>query len=937
MHQQIIRYSLFALLIVVGFACRQAKNVTEGDYLHKKNTIYFEVEGQDSVVSLEKEQDGILDGEMQDMIKPVPNKRFKLFVYNRVYKESYKLKRDLKDSAVVMENRERKAKEDKINSRRIEKSKEKGKDYYKHKSKRMKDKKQGWRNWVISNMGQKPVLFDSSLVEKSRSQLAIYLKQRGYYDAEVRDTVYFKEKKQKAYADYIVDAGQPYVIDSFALDASADANMRNMYRKFVKAEKSVIVIGAPIDEDVLDLERDNFSKYCRDEGAYFGFVKSYITYEVDTLGKGHSANVYMHFIPKSVPHPSIKDSLIQIPHQTYYVQNMTFLLHNTDTNSFKFGYSNFQRRCDEEGLNYLASPGKYNLLDTLINIDTLYRKGVIDSIYYKGVYIYNDIPYLNPDLIDKQNFLYRPHYAKEYYLERTYRTMLQLDVFSTITPIVEVDPANPFGNKVNVTYHLVPAKKQLFTLEPRVTTSNSVLGLMGSVSYTNKNLFRGAQKLKVSFVGGFESQPLIISNDGAQSRIRELNTFEWGPTVQLTFPKLVPLPRSVWERTSKRAYPSTKFDLAVNFQKRDEFDRRLAHFAYAWNFKISKEQGKMDEIGLQFVNFNFVRLFKTPDFEAKLNALNDPFILNSYADHFSLFNGIFYKTDNQIPNTFNRVISIFQFTVLQSGGLLNLSGIGANNLTGPDSLKQIFGVPFTQFVRADVQHLFQFKFTKNHKLATRILAGAGYAYGNSPSLSYEQSFYAGGSNDIRAFAARTMAPGSMRIYEDSTSTLTQIGDMRLELNIEYRFRMTDLLEGAIFVDMGNIWKIQDDPTTTKDNLGVFGFGTFYKQVAIGTGFGIRADFDFLIVRLDMAFALHNPYLPAGEKWFGTPHPIYISNWDAGPNGNNNGIIDPIRVTNGGVITSGDTNGNGAIDIWDEANKYYAPFPLKFNVGIGYPF
>jgi outer membrane protein insertion porin family len=912
MHQQIIRYSLFALLIVIGFACRQAKNVADGDYLHKKNTIYFEVESSDSTVTLEKEQDGIYAGEMQDMIKPVPNKGLKLWVYNRIDTARHQAQLDRKEDRNIRKNKKRKDKEQAINDERIAKSKEKGKDYYHHKTKRMKTKRNGWRDWIIVRMGQRPVLYDSAMVEKSRSQLAIYLKKRGYYDAEVRDSVYFKEKKQKAFAEYIVDAGEPYVIDSFALDASADANMRNMYRKFVKAEKSLIVLGAPIDEDVLEMERDNFSKYCRDEGAYFGFVKSYITFEVDTIGKGHSANVYMHFIPKSVPHPYIEDSLVQIPHQTYYVQDMTFLLHNTDTNSFKFGYSNFQKRCDDLGLNYLASPGKYNLLDTLVNIDTLYRRGVIDTVYYKGVYIYNDVPFLNPDLIDKQNFLYRPHYAKEYYLERTYRTMLQLDVFSTITPIVEVDPNNPLGNKVNVTYHLVPAQKQLFTLEPRVTTSNSVLGLMGSVSYTNKNLFRGAQKLKVSFIGGFESQPQIISaEDGTESRIRKLNTFEWGPTIQLTFPKLVPLPRSVWERTSKRAYPSTKFDLAVNFQKREEFDRRLAHFAYAWNFKISKEQGKIDEIGLQFVNFNFVRLFKTPDFAAKLNALNDPFILNSYADHFSLFNGIFYKTDNQIPNTYNRVISIFQFTVLQSGGLLNISGIGAGNLSDPDSLKQIFGVPFTQFVRVDVQHLFQFKFTKNHKLATRILAGAGYAYGNSPSLPYEQSFYAGGSNDIRAFAARTMAPGSIRVLEDTTATLTQIGDMRLELNLEYRFRMTDILEGAIFVDMGNIWKIKDDPNTPDDNLGVFRFDTFYKQVAIGTGFGVRADFDFLIVRLDLAFALHNPYLPAGEKWFGTPHPIYKSSFDY--------------------------NNSGSIDTDYEKGWYQAPFPLKFNIGIGYPF
>src|SRR5690606_25738997 len=132
-------------------------------------------------------------------------------------------------------------------------------------------------------------------------------------------------------------------------------------------------------------------------------------------------------------------------------------------------------------------------------------------------------PFLNPDLLDKQNFLEMDFYAKEYYLERTYRTMLQLDVFSSITPIVKIDPNEPLGTNVHVTYHLVPAKRQTFTIEPRFTNSNSILGLMGQVSYTNKNLFGGAQKLKVSFIGGFESQPLIVDIEGVENRAWQLN------------------------------------------------------------------------------------------------------------------------------------------------------------------------------------------------------------------------------------------------------------------------------------------------------------------------------------------------------------------------------------------------------------------------------
>lgn len=934
-----IVFVLISALAIVS--CRQAKYVGDGDYLHKKNKIYFETTDEEGNAVLAEEYEGLSEGEMLGLVKPVPNKWFKLFVYNRIDTTRYQNQLDRKHTKVQKKNQKKLDKENEINDRRIDKAKEKGKDEYRHKTKKLKEPKNGWRDWVLKRSGQAPVLYDSSAVAKSNRQLEIYLTKRGYFDATVEDTVIFNEKRQKSYTEYYVNPGQPYVIDSFALDNTADANMQSMYRRFKKAGKSLIVVGMPIDEDILNLERENFSKYCRDEAAYFGFAKNYITYEIDTLGRGHGAVVYMHFIPKTVPHHAIPDSLVVIPHQTYYVSSVTFLLHNSDTMSFKKGYFNFTKRCDALGLPYMAE-GTYILLDTLVNIDTLYkRNGEIDSIFNKGVYVYNDVPFLEPDLIDKQNFLYIPHYAKEYYLERTYRTMLQLDVFSTITPEIVVDPNRPYDKYVNVTYHLYPSKRQNLVVEPMVTNSNSILGLMGEISYSNKNLFRGAQKLKVSFVGGFESQPLIIADSSSQSR-GGLNTFEWGPSIQISFPKWVPFPRAAYEKSSKRAFPETKIDLTVNIQRREEFRRRLAHFSYEWNFKIPGESGKVSQLSMQFVNFNFVRMIKEPEFLERLKLLNDPFILNSYADHFALFNGLVFKTDNQVPNTWNPIVSIFQVSVLQSGGILNLTGIGSNSLD-TNGLKQVFGVPFTQFVRVDNQHLFVYKFAnRKHSIANRILAGVGYAYGNSPSMPYEQSFFAGGSNDMRAFEARTMAPGSTRVYEDSTATLTQIGDMRLEWNIEYRFKINKMLEGAFFVDMGNIWKVKDDPTTTKDDLGVFSFSTFYNQVAIGTGFGLRADLEFLIVRLDMSFPIHNPYMPAGEKWIGTPRPTYIATWDQGANGNNNGIIDPVSTytdANGNlVITSGDTNGNGVIDSYDEANQYYAhPFKLRFNFGIGYPF
>lgn len=933
MIHKIIRYSTFILIGLFAFSCRQAKNVDHGKYLHKKNKLFFETV-KDGDTTYEDSYDLISEGEMFELIRPATNKKVKLFFYNRIDSTKHANQLSRKQTKYQQKNKAILEKDSIINEDRITKAKSEGKDYYNHREKKLKTVKNGWRDWVIVKLGEPPVVLDTSLVRKSNKQLDIYLYKRGFFHATVSDTILYKEKKQKAFVEYTVVPGEPYFLDSISLHPSADANMKSMYKRYLDADKSVIEVGDLVDEDKIDMERDNFSKYCRDNAAFFEFNKGYITFELDTLGRGHKAHLIMIVGPKAIEDPYNADSMLYVPHRTHKVRHVTFLMHNPDTISFKGGYAAWTKRCDSLGYQapYKSDDGYFLLLDTLVNIDTIRRNGQ-QEIIFKGTYIYNNIPYLYPDLVNNLNFMEIGKYAQEYYQERSYRTMLQLDVFSSITPIFEVDPKDPLGTGVDVTYHLVPSKRQTFTIEPRITNSNSILGVSGSLNYTNKNMFRGAQKLKISFVGGLESQPEIVRIEGAEEKQAwTLNTFEWGPTIELSFPKLVPMPKSIYAKSSKRAFPSTVFNLSVNFQKREEFSRRLAHFSYEWNFKV----GKTQEFKFKWINFDFVKLDKELFFEQKLDSLNDLFLSNSYADHFSLYNQIDFKfNNNRLVTAKKPNIHDLKVSFIQAGGILNATGLGVAD-TG-STIKKIFGVAFSQFVKIDIQYIYYLKLNKKNKIATRGLAGFGFAYGNSPSLPYEQSFFAGGSNDMRAFAARTMAPGSIRIYEDSTATTTQIGDMRLEWNIEWRFYITDILEGAFFVDMGNIWKIKDDITTTKDDLGVFAFDRFYKQVAIGTGFGIRADLEFLIVRLDVALAIHNPYLPDGEKWIWNAHPTYIATWDQGPNGNNNGIIDPIHYNKDGDVTSGNTTGDAGIGLYEEAIQYRSPFKLKFNIGIGYPF
>ncbi len=384
--------------------------------------------------------------------------------------------------------------------------------------------------------------------------------------------------------------------------------------------------------------------------------------------------------------------------------------------------------------------------------------------------------------------------------------------------------------------------------------------------------------------------------------------------IELIFPKIVPASTKFQKTISKRAYPKTTLDLTVNFQKRTEFDRRFIHFGHDWSF----QSGKTQKWNLSLLNAKFVRLNKTDDFQERLNASGNLDVINSYTDHFSTIISAGYHVNNL--NSDKRLLRkgkakyhIYDFKAETSvSGILWDKGYDVFQQWGivdidTNELGQrlSFGVPYTEFVKFDLRFVTNFHLNKKNKLANRIMIGAVFPFGNSISVPYEQAFIAGGSNDIRAFEARTMAPGSVQTYADTNATSTQIGDMRLEYNIEWRFKMTSLLEGALFVDVGNIWNIARDGKDPADPQ-YFQFSSFYKEVAIGPGFGIRADFDFLIVRIDAAFPLHNPHLPAGERWWLSEKPIY-----------DNYFTDP---------ETGFLN-----------DDYEAPHALRLNFGIGYPF
>jgi len=924
--QNLITYFGFFLLLFVVVGCRQSKYVGENYYLLKKNDLHIAQKSDDSLNIEWGESHELLDeGEIQELIRPETNSGFALFVYNRIDTVRYQKQVSRKTKKINRKNEKRQAKEDRKNKKRIAKAREKGKDEYKKKTKNKKSMRLGWRHWLITHWGEPPVVLDSAKVDKSKNQMAIYLKQRGFKYAEIKDTVVFNEKKKTATVNYYIEPNDPYIITSIKYDStSKHRSIGNMYKRMKKEEGTLLEEGMLLDEAVLNEERSNFTKFLKDN-AFFGFTKNYISYVVDTTVGNFESHLVIYI------HDKYLDSNY-LAHKTYKVDDVTFRLNNPDEQSFK-DFDAYKRKCKKLGLEYKTEKGEYHLLDTMFIIDTLIRKRFMTlnsddrksnnvkiferyidtNIYYKGIFIFNEKPFIEPSLLNKQNFLVRDQFAKDYYQDRSTQSLLRLDVFSRLSPEMILDPENPRGNKVDVIYNLTPGDKQKFQLEPRATNTQSILGVSGLISYTNKNLSRSANKLKITLSGGFQSQPLV-AGDGTEApktfKIRGLNTFEWGPEVTYSIPRFFPLSKKRQEEISKRSFPTTQIGALYNHQLRSEFDRHVGELNYKWKLNSPNFTQMFTITPLRF---NYVFIDKDPEFEENLKATNDPFLLNSYSNFLSLgilnishhYNNLkLKKKKRKTKHTFDNVI-----TLTAAGLVMNSIDAAFNDsLSYLDAFvldtKKVFKVPYTQYAKLENTFTFNQFITPKHRMVYRLLTGVGYAYANGISLPYTESFVAGGSNDIRAFSARTMAPGGTQTYLDSNATTTQIGDMKLELNLEWRFDLSSVFKGAIFVDMGNIWKIKGDPGT---DLGVFTFGGFYKQVAIGTGFGLRADFDFLIARLDLSWSLHNPYLPAGERWWTTGKADYKNYFKTNPEKPNE-LVD-----------------------------YINPHWPRINFGIGYPF
>ena len=844
-----IKYWLIGVIILLfSTGCRITKYVPEDQFLLTENQIVF-IDGANDLSAYE----------VSTVIKQKPNfetlgMKLKLRTYNIIKPKKVEEKRKKKNIKLREKNNRKIERENQINSKRIANGLINNDSVYIEKRIKLKDTlnpRRFFREWLKYSIGEPPKILDTLSLNYSAEQLKLFLNRKGFFDSSVETEVsYLKRKKAIVY--YQIKLNEPFKVDTIMLNT----DNRSVQIKFAKFNSKNVEMWGELfryDSDLLADYRRKLASFMRDEGIY-GFRESTISFTADTIGKDHSVGLTIELAPRII---EFGEEKINKPFEVTWVNKVYF--HLIDTMMYK---GNFARDHN------LKKPSDFLVDGYLKTFDTL-RYDWFNGLRANqrtATFLYNGKLPIKPELLEYQSLLEENNYYKGKLVDESFNHLVQLGLFRSIKPVIEEQK----GNKIDVHYYLIPGRKQVFSFEPKATNSNGFLGVSTALNYQNKNLFGGSQKLKISFLGGFESQPPVFNEtleDENNNAGRSFNTFEYGPQIEYEIPGLFPM-RLI--KLNKRQMPKTVFSTAYNLQHRSDFDRQLLQINYAWRFfDVLLTQVFNVSIpiigGIQYVNID-----PSPEFENRLLAQNDLFLLNAYSDRF-IWKDVKMSYQFRNPKLIDgKGVFTYAFNFDMAG--MFLSWLQRNKPLNDDGFKEFLGVRYAQFIRLDNEFKFNHKLKGERSLNYRLQLGAGVPLGNNgPSLPFDYSFFAGGSNDIRGFRARSLGPGVYKYYLDTNRTATQIGDMRIGMSAEYRFKISSLFKGALFLDAGNIWTFKPDPNRIGGQISK----EWYNQLAIAGGIGIRMDLDFLIMRFDLGIPLRNPTLQKGARWITDKRYRYI--------------------------------------------------------------
>ena len=669
-----------------------------------------------------------------------------------------------------------------------------------------------WFNRWIQRVGTPPVIYDSTLTIASADQLHTALINRGFMNNEVTYRVDADSAKRKARVDYDITLGDPYYIRSIDYDIP-DESLRDIILE--DTSRFTVHSGDLLDFNRLDEWRQTITENLRNRG-YYAFNKEYITFMADTAAGSLAVDLTLN-----TRDPYHNDRLpYYTEHEPFYVRHVT----------------------------YVTNYDPVAMHDGLWGTDTVTITG--------GVQVYEDeTRYLRPQLIDECNHIEPGELYNADAVTRTYRSLGRLGIIKQINidvrPVGEVDGVL----MVDAFVLLQPDRSQTVSVSLEGTNSEGDLGFGVGVDYEHRNIFKGAEVFNAKAKVSYES---ISGNLGG---LINNNYSEYSTELGLTFPKFMfPLLRRSFKR---KIQASTAFSVNFDYQARPEYTRVIA--GGAWRYQWTERSRRMAHTLTLFD----LSVISVPKFNDQFfDRITNPLLLYSYQDHMIMRMGYnFYRTNKaemsvQQMGLFQRDVFTIRANAETAGNVLyGLSHITGQKADANGSYKAL-GIRYSQYVKAEADYAFTHYFDRRQSVAFHIGAGIAIPYGNSDVLPFEKRFYSGGANSVRGWGVRTLGPGSYNSNNNLSNFIFQCGDIRFDVNLEYRAKLFWVVELGLFLDAGNIWTIKDYESQPG---GVFKFNKFYQQIAAAYGAGIRLDFKYFLVRVDMGMKAHNPAM-GQEKW-----------------------------------------------------------------------
>ncbi len=665
-----------------------------------------------------------------------------------------------------------------------------------------------WINRKLRRLGEEPVIFSSELAERSRANIEKMLVNDGYLHARVDFDCDTAGRHKRATAIYYLHERERYYISSIGL-VTDDKAVESIV--LADSVSSLLRPGMPFSVDNMEMERRRITNILRDKGYYL-FQKDYITYTADTAHHSNKVGLTMNIALYNSGKPDER------PHRVYSINKVY----------------------------YVAGAGLRFDDASLSECDT------IDYGDYQV--LYNDDPVVRPRVLMNHTYIVPGQLYSLNDVTRTHNSFAQLTALKYTTVRMVECPDDPSKLDCYIMYER--SKRRSVGLELEGTNTAGDLGAALSVTYSDKNLFKGSELLSLRLFGAYEAVSDLkgYTGDDYAEYGAELSLRLFGGILS----SMVPSKRR--ELTS-----STLFALKFNSQERPEFTRRVfsGSWSYIWNSRPEAKH-KLDVLDLNYIYVPWIsETFKTEYLDSISNR--NSILKYNYENLLITKLGYTYTYNSSLneANRFNRVAYSLRANVECSGNLLYGFNKMLSSSRNDDGQYTFLNIAYAQYVKSDIDFTARVRFDDKNSFVMHVGLGVAYPYGNSTILPFEKRYFAGGANSLRGWSVRTLGPGHYKNNGSSIDFINQSGDIKFDLNLEYRTFLFWKLHSAIFIDAGNIWTIR---SYKEQPGGQFSFGTFYKDIAFSYGFGLRMEMDMFVLRLDGAMKAVNPAFSGREKY-----------------------------------------------------------------------